>query len=118
MSKIIGWIVLLGILSGLASTAAIAATICVDYVQGLRNALQAAAANGEDDTIQVVRGTYHLGGSMLLFSSSEAHSVNVTGGFAPGCATRLRNAATTLLDGDAASAIFNISTSDDFEMHF
>jgi len=118
MSKAIGWALIFGIAGGLSSTAAPAATVCVDTVQALRDALDTTAANGTDDTIQVVRGTYHLGGSSLLFSSAEAHSVNVVGGFAPGCGTRLHNAAMTVLDGDDMSPIFNVTTSNDFELHF
>lgn len=118
MNKAIGWGLCLGMLGGLASTAAPAATVCVDTVQALRDALDTAASNGADDTIQVVRGTYHLGGTQLLFNSSEAHSVNIAGGFAPGCGSRLRNATTTVLDGDDVSPIFNVTTSNDFELHF
>jgi hypothetical protein len=107
-----------GIMAGVASLPAVAATVCVDDVQGLRDALLTTQDNGVDDTIQVVRGRYHLGGSVLLFNSSEAHSLNIVGGFAPGCATRVRNAAITVLDGDDTSPIFNVTTSNDFELHF
>jgi len=92
--------------------------VCVDTVQALRDALAATAANGADDTIQVVRGTYHLGGDHLVFNSSEAHSINIAGGFAPGCATRLHDAALTVLDGDGTTQILNVTTSNDFELHF
>jgi hypothetical protein len=107
-----------GIMGALASTSAAAATVCVDSVQALRDALQTTAGNGADDTIQVVRGTYHLGGSVLQFNSSEAHSLNIVGGYAPGCATRLHDAAMSVLDGDDTSPIFNATTSNDFELHF
>jgi hypothetical protein len=105
-------------LGGLTSTAAPAATLCVDTVQALRDALDTAATNGTDDTIQIVRGTYHLDGTTLLFSSSEAHSVNVVGGYAPGCGSRRHDATMTMLDGDDSSPVFNVTTSNDFELHF
>jgi hypothetical protein len=112
----LGW--MLGMLGGLASTAAPAATICVDTVQALRDALDTTATNGTDDTIQIVRGTYHLGGTALHFSSSEAHSVNLVGGYAPGCGSRRHDATMTMLDGDDTSPVFNVTTSNDFELHF
>ena len=118
MSKIIRLWLSAGIMAGLASTPAVAATVCVDTAQGLRDALLITQDNGADDTIQIVRGTYHLGGDSLLFNSSEAHSLNIVGGYAPGCATRMRNAADTVLDGDDSSPIFNVTTSNDFELHF
>jgi hypothetical protein len=116
--KAIGWGLFLGIIGTLASTAAPAATVCVDTLQALQDALDTAASNGADDTIQIVRGTYHLGGNHLVFNSAEAHSINVVGGFAAGCASRLHNAALTLLDGDGTTQIFNVTTSNDFELHF
>lgn len=118
MSTTIRLLLAFGIGAAIVSTPAIAATVCVDNVQALRDALQSTQNNGDDDTIQVVRGSYHLGGSQLLFNSSEAHSINIVGGFAPGCTTRVRNAAITMLDGDDSSPIFNVSTSNDFELHF
>jgi hypothetical protein len=118
MSKAIGLWLFVGIMGGLPSTPVAAATVCVDTAQGLRDALQITQNNGVDDTIQIVRGTYHLGGNDLLFNSSEAHSLNIIGGYAPGCATRVRNAAITMLDGDDSSPIFNVTTSNDFELHF
>jgi hypothetical protein len=118
MNKVIVGGLFAGIMGGLASTTAAAATVCVDTVQALRDALQTTAANGDDDTIQIVRGVYHLAGSVLLFNSGEAHSINIVGGYAPGCATRLHNAAMSVLDGDDSSPIFNVTTSDDFELHF
>jgi hypothetical protein len=118
MSRAIGLLLSVGIMGGLASTPAGAATVCVDTVQGLRAALLSTQGNDADDTIKIVRGSYHLGGTQLLFNSSEAHSLNVIGGYAPGCATRTRNAAITMLDGDDSSPIFNVTTSSDFELHF
>ena len=118
MSKALRSCLFAGILGGVATTPALAADFCVDTVQDLRTALETAQANGDDDTIQIVRGTYHVGGNHLLFNSSEANSINVVGGFAVGCATRSHDAEMTVLDGDNTTQIFNVSTSNDFEMHF
>ena len=112
----IGW---LALLAGLVTANASATTnFCVADTAGLREALITAASDGQDDAIQLVRGAYHLGGSSLLFNSSEGQSVKIDGGFAPGCATRIRNAALTVLDGDGSSRIFDVTTNDDFELHF
>jgi hypothetical protein len=118
MSKTIRLWLSVGMMAGLASTPAVAATVCVDDVQGLRDALLITQDNGVDDTIQIVRGAYHLNGESLRFNSSEAHSLNIVGGYAPGCASRVRDAANTMLDGDDSSPIFNVTTSNDFELHF
>jgi len=116
--KAIGWGMFIATVSGLASTSAPAANLCVDTVQALQDALDTAAANGADDTIQIVRGTYAISGNHLIFNSAEAHSINIVGGFAPGCGSRLHNAALTVLDGGDTTQIFNVTTSNDFELHF
>ena len=118
MNRAIGLCVFVVIIGAAASTSASAATLCVDTVEGLRDALEITQANGLDDTIQIVRGTYHVGGNHLIFNSSEAHSVNIVGGFAPGCASRLHDASLTVLDGGDTTQIFNVTTSNDFELHF
>jgi hypothetical protein len=115
--KAIGWGLFFATAGGLASTAAPAATVCVNTVQALQDALDTAATNGEDDTIQVVRATYHLD-NHFVFNSGEAHSINIVGGFASGCGSRLHDAALTVFDGGDATQIFNVTTSNDFELHF
>ena len=118
MRKVIGLCLFVGIAGALGSASAFGATVCVDTVQGLQDALDTTAANGADDTIQVVRGTYLVTGNHLIFNSSEAHSVNIVGGFAPGCGSRLHDATLTVLDGGNTTQIFNVTTSNDFELHF
>jgi len=109
----------LAILASLNAAPASAITnACVSDTAGLQLALTAAASDGQDNNIALERGVYHLGGNRLLFNSSEGHSVKIEGGFGPGCATRIRDAALTVLDGDNSSPIFNVTTNNDFELHF
>jgi hypothetical protein len=100
------------------ATPASAALVCVDSVPALQAALDQAAANGEDDTIQIVRGTYAIVGNHLTFNSAEAHGINIVGGFAPGCGRRLHDARLSVLDGGGKTQIFNVTTSNAFELHF
>ena len=76
--------------------AALAATFCAGNASELQSAITNAAGNGQDDTIQVVQGTYD---GNFLYSSSEANSLSVKGGYAAGCGSRTINPANTVLDG-------------------
>ena len=49
-----------------------AETFCVSDAAGLQNALTKAASNGEDDTVQIERGTY-LGS--FIYASTEAYNL-------------------------------------------
>jgi parallel beta-helix repeat protein len=80
----------------------------------LQSALTTAAANGEDDLIQVVQGTYE--GNFGYASATEAFNLSVEGGYVPGCSSRMVDPANTVLDGSAAGTVLVLSTSqvDDF----
>jgi hypothetical protein len=75
-----------GILSLGWATAGQAATFCVSNTGQLAAALSAAQADGEDDIVYVVAGTYNLG-SALEFNSTEAHALTILGGTDATCST-------------------------------
>ena len=94
----------------LASTpAARAATFCVNTAGGLQAALTMATSNGQDDTIQVVAGTYATPGQSFFYITSEQRSLNLLGGYATGCASRVLNPNNTILDGQGANRVFNFN---------
>jgi hypothetical protein len=63
-----------------------AATFCVSNTGQLAAALSAAQADGDDDIVYVVAGTYDVG-SALEFNSTEAHALTVLGGLDATCST-------------------------------
>jgi parallel beta-helix repeat protein len=89
--------------------AAQAATFCVSDAAGLHNALSHAANNGEDDTVQIVQGTY-VGN--FIYASTEAFGVTIEGGYTAYCASREVDPADTVLDGDAAGNVLVLSCPD------
>jgi parallel beta-helix repeat protein len=89
--------------------AAQAATFCVSDAAGLHNALSQAASNGEDDTVQIVQGTY-VGN--FIYASTEAFGVTIEGGYTAYCASREVDPADTVLDGDAAGNVLVLSCPD------
>ena len=106
--------VILLVLAGIAGTAD-AATVCVSTANDIQSALNNAAANGEDDVIDIVAGSYPLS-TKLTFNSSEAKSLTLSGGWSVGCVAN--SGAATTLDGqhavqllDAFNSNGNISVS-------
>jgi hypothetical protein len=63
-----------------------AATFCVSHTGQFAAALSAAQADGADDIIYVVAGTYTLSAA-LEFNSTEAHALTVLGGLDATCST-------------------------------
>ena len=76
--------------------AALAATFCASSVSELQSNLTDAAGNGQDDTVQIVQGTYE---GNFYYSSSEANDLSIKGGYASGCGSRTIDPANTVLDG-------------------
>ncbi|MBK8637069.1 MAG: right-handed parallel beta-helix repeat-containing protein [Chromatiaceae bacterium] len=74
-----------------------AATFCVNTAVSLQNALIVAAANGQDDEVQIVQGTY-VGN--FVYTSTEAQALSLRGGYTPGCSTRTLDPTNTMLDGN------------------
>lgn len=80
------------------------AVFCVTNSTELQNALNTARSNGEDDTIQVVQGTYSGNFSYIAFPA-ENFSLTLEGGYTPGCASRVVDPANTILDGGGAGSV-------------
>ncbi|MEZ5520413.1 MAG: choice-of-anchor Q domain-containing protein [Dokdonella sp.] len=94
---------------------AIASTSCVSTAGGIQSALDIAQTNGQDDTINIVGGSYSLSAE-LDFSSSEAHNLVVEGGWNAGCTSR--SGVETQLNGQnlvTVLDVFNANGSIDLE---
>ncbi|MEO6249510.1 MAG: hypothetical protein ABIO59_02415 [Luteimonas sp.] len=77
-----------------------AATFCVDNSASLASALITAQSNSQDDTINVVVGTYLLGSELeYTAASGETYTLNIIGGHAPGCPGPPATSGNTVLDG-------------------
>jgi parallel beta-helix repeat protein len=72
------------------------AAFCVSNPTELQAALTTAESNGEDNTIQIVQGTYN---GNFTYASTEGNSLTVKGGYTGGCASRTIDPENTVLDG-------------------
>ena len=81
-------------------------TFCVSDATGLQTALTTAAGNGEDDTVQIQQGTY-VGN--FLYTSTEAFSLTVEGGYTSSCSSRVVDPANTVLDANNSGVVLVIT---------
>ncbi len=93
------------LLLGIAQPA-LAGVFCVNTAVGLQNSLILAAANGQDDEVRIVQGTY-VGN--FVYTSTEAQALSVLGGYTTGCSTRMLDPTNTILDGNQASWVLALS---------
>jgi len=93
------------ILVGIAKTVDAANVVCVSTANGIQSALNNAVANGQDDIIEIVAGSYALS-TKLSFNSTEAHSLALVGGFNAGCVGTSGDA--TLVDGQHAVQLLDV----------
>lgn len=84
-----------------------AAVHCVDTPATLAVALDAAEANGEDDDVRIVAGSYELPAA-LVHSTHEAFALMLSGGWNAGC--RGRGAGFTTLDGGGTHRVLHVSS--------
>ena len=96
------------LLLGIAQPA-LAEVFCVATAVDLQNALTTAAANGQDDEVRIVQGTY-VGN--FGYASTEAQALSVLGGYTAGCAGRVLNPANTILDGNQIIRVLALSAPD------
>ncbi len=83
-----------------------AAVFCVGDSAALKAALDTVQNNGQDNQINVQRGTYLIG---YTTSPINPHALSILGGFDPNCTDMRRDAADTLLLPDpTGNQIFNI----------
>lgn len=89
------------LIAAFAADAAHASNYCVGTAQGLRDALDDAATNNQDDTIKVAAGTYFgAEGSTVSFeySTTQNRALTIAGGYDSGC-VRHGGAGRTVLSG-------------------
>ena len=91
------------LLAGIAVAAPAAAdTYCVGSTAELAAALQQAKGNGVDDAIHLLTGTYAI--TALDVDVTDAHALQLEGGYASCAANPVPRPADTVLDGQAAAA--------------
>jgi hypothetical protein len=118
MSKRIGLPVPLAAALLCAPVVSSAAVFCVSSETALRGALSTATANAADDTIQIVRGSYHTHGGAFIHDGGEAHALDIEGGFNADCSARTPDPRLTVLDGDTASLVLHVESSGSIEIRY
>jgi hypothetical protein len=92
---------------------AAAATYCVGTVAELRNALNAAAASGEDDEIRVRTGTYATGGTPFIYNSTNSGWFGLFGGYEEfngnPCGRRVQEATATVLTANRNNRVLLVA---------
>ncbi len=105
--------------SVLFAKSVVAATFCVTSSVDLQNALTTSEFNGENDTIKIAVGSYHLpagiGFSYNPVSNNDDNDLTIIGGWTPffgnSCAfLNSPNPINTTLDGDQLDRVFSIFT--------
>lgn len=91
---------------------------CVSTAADLRAKLLLAQANGEDDTIKLVRGTYAVGSETFKFLSTETFGLVITGGFDAGCTQTTQDPRRTILDGGNAHAVLHSESHGNFALRY
>jgi hypothetical protein len=89
------------------------ATFCVSTSEQLQNALNTAATNGEDDTIQIVQATY---AGNFVYTSSQSNNLTIEGGYSSGCTSRLVNPASTVLDAGGSGTVLNLQNANTLDL--
>jgi len=79
---------------------------CVSTAADLRAKLLLAQANGEDDTIKLVHGTYLADNAPFTFDSTETFGLTIHGGFDSACTQTVQDPRFTILDGAHSHAVF------------
>lgn len=88
-----------------------AGEFCVDTSAELQAALVAAAANGADDDLRIVQGSYLV--DPAVFPASEPFALTLSGGWNPQCTAATRDVRLTVLEStqaDTAILVFKSGT--------
>jgi len=80
---------------------------CVSDATELQTALTTAAGNGQDDTIQIVQGTYN---GNFVYASTEANSLTIEGGYTEDCSSRTIDPENTVIDGGGIDNVLMLVT--------
>lgn len=83
------------------------AIFCVDNATDLQNSLTTACSNGENDTIQIVQGSYS---GNFVYASTEAYGLTIKGGYSSNCEYRDVDPSNTVLDGNSAGNVLVLSS--------
>lgn len=93
----------LSVLLGAVTAPLQAATFCVDDANELQATLAAAVSNDESDVIRIESGVYRStspNGFNVFNGSSQAHDLEISGGWSAGCGLRLPGQRSSI-DGEA-----------------
>jgi hypothetical protein len=105
----------------LASGCAAANTYCVDTAAKLYDALAnvstGGVADGQDNTIHLVSGTYTTSGGRFDFITAAGHTFTIDGGYDSNCATPDPTPGATTLDGANANQVLAIQTNGTARVH-
>jgi len=85
---------------------------CVTTSAELQAALNDAPANGLNDVIQVVQGTYGISGNgddTFRYGAGEPYALVIRGGYTSGCATRIEDSTSTVLTGEGTSQVVSLA---------
>lgn len=106
---------LLSLVAALAGGDALAATFCVGTGDELRNALNTASSNGQNDVIRMRQGTYSatMNAVAFAYSFSEPNALILEGGWLAGggpgtCLSRVEDPTLTILDGSNTRRVLNV----------
>ncbi|MCB1565923.1 MAG: cadherin-like beta sandwich domain-containing protein [Xanthomonadales bacterium] len=100
-ARSIGLIMLL--IASITGERAEARDFCVSSTTELRAAMFGVGQSLDSDTIRLRSGHYALGDLGLSYSPSFSSSVRIEGGYGPQCASRDRDPALTVIDGEGQS---------------
>ena len=92
---------------------------CVATSVEFNTVLATATTNGVNDVVQLVKGVYSLsgnGGSGFSYLSFEPYGLLLQGGYAPGCATRSIDPASTAIDGEASGTVLSLTSLGQFPL--
>lgn len=84
-----------------------AKTFCVSNSNEFSAALFVADDNSQDDTIQIVQGTYL---DSFVYSSYEEFNLSIEGGYTSGCETREADPTNTILDGNNVGPVLVLNS--------
>jgi hypothetical protein len=110
----------------LGAAASHAYTFCVGNETALQTALNAASDGGananEDNTIQIVTGTYYTANNsnerFYYVNQSTPRKLDINGGYNSDCSVITENPELTVLDGGGATQVFESASEGDVSLRY
>jgi len=98
-------------------------TFCADSAAAIHAALTAASDGGananENNTIQIVRGTYNVSNAeFYYFNQSTARKLDINGGYNSDCSAAIENPELTVLDGGGVTPVFESESDGDVSVRY